>query len=180
MLTLTIGGKEYFDESQMRFITPETKVVQLEHCLKALARWESKWNTSFLSAKSLTREQQLDYYWCMEMTGSVDRDVFLYLTKGQERQIEDYINQKMTATTIARHGPQPPSRKIVTAEVIYFWMIQNGIPFECDTWHLNRLMMLIEVCAAEGGPKKKMSMREQMDQQRALNASRLKQFKTRG
>lgn len=180
MLTLTIGGKEYFDESQMRFIAPEKTIVQLEHCLKALARWESKWNTSFLSAKKLTREQQLDYYWCMEITGSVDRDVFLYLTKEQERQIEGYINQKMTATTISRNGPRPPSRKIVTAEVIYFWMIQNGIPFECDEWHLNRLMMLIEVCAAEGGPKKKMSMREQMDQQRALNASRLKQFKTRG
>lgn len=180
MLTLTIGGKEYFDESQMRFIQLEEKVVHLEHCLKALARWESKWNTSFLSAKSLTREQQVDYYWCMEITGSVDREVFLYLSKEQERQIEEYINQKMTATTITRRGPRPPSRKIVTAEVIYCWMIQQGIPFECDEWHLNRLMTLIEVCAAEGGPQKKMGMREQMEQQRALNASRLKQFKTRG
>lgn len=180
MLMLTIGGKEYFDESQMRFITPPTTVVQLEHCLKALARWESKWNISFLSAKTLTREQQLDYYWCMDITESVDRDVFLYLTREQERQIEEYITAKMTASTIPRSGRRLPSRKIVTAEVIYFWMTHYGIPFECDTWHLNRLMMLIEVCAVEGGPKQKMSMREQMDQQRALNASRLKQFKTRG
>lgn len=180
MLTLAIGGKEYFDESQMRFITPEKVVVHLEHCLKALARWESKWNISFLSAKSLTREQQIDYYWCMDITESVNRDAFLYLTKDQEHQIEEYINQKMTATTITRRGPHPPSRKIVTAEVIYCWMIQQGIPFECDTWHLNRLMMLIEVCMAESGPQKKMGMREQMEQQRALNAARLKQFKTRG
>lgn len=180
MLTLTIGGKEYFDESQMRFIQLEEKVVHLEHCLKALARWESKWNTSFLSAKSLTREQQIDYYWCMEMTGSADRNLFFYLTKDQERQIEEYINQKMTATTITRRGPRTPSRKIVTAEVIYCWMVQQGIPFECDEWHLNRLMMLIEVCVSESGPQKKMGLREQMEQQRALNASRLKQFKTRG
>lgn len=180
MLTLTIGGKEYFDEAQMRLITPEKKVVHLEHCLKAVAQWESKWNISFLSAKSLTREQQLDYYWCMEITGSVDRETFFYLTRDQERQIEEYINAKMTATTVSRGRPGPPSRKIVTAELIYFWMIQNGIPFECEQWHLNRLMMLIEVCAVEGGPKRKMSMREQMDQQRAINASRLKQFKTRG
>lgn len=163
----------------MQFRTPPIVTVQLEHCLKALARWESKWEVSFLSS-NLTREQQIDYYWCMEVTESVDRDTFLYLTKDQERQIEEYINAKMTATTVTRRRPRPASRKKVTAELIYFWMIQNGIPFECETWHLNRLMMLIEVCAVEGGPKQKMSMREQMDQQRALNAARLKQFKTRG
>lgn len=163
----------------MRFITPEKRVVHLEHCLKALSCWESKWNVAFLSTK-LTREQQIDYYWCMELSRSVDRDMFLYLTKEQELQIEDYINKKMTATTIDRRGSRSPSRKIVTAEVIYFWMIQHGIPFECENWHLNRLLTLIEVCFAEGGPQKKMGMREQMQQQRALNAARLKQYKTRG
>lgn len=179
MLTLTIGGKEYFDEAEMRFIEVEKKTVQLEHCLKSLARWESKWNLAFLSTE-LTREQQIDYYWCMETTGCVSRDIFLYLTRDQERQIEEYINAKMTATTITRRGPRPHSRKTVTAEVIYHWMIQNGVPFECDEWHLNRLMMLIEVCAVEGGSQKKMSRQEQMAQQRAINEARLKQYKTRG
>lgn len=152
----------------------------LEHSLRSLAKWESKWKISFLSTKTLTKEQIDDYIRCMEVTGQVDDSVFSLITPKQKNMIDEYMADTMTATTISRPKNKPPSRKIITAEVIYFWMIQNGIPAEYDKWHLNRLLTLIEVCSVESGPKTKMSRQEQMAQQRALNASRRKKFNTRG
>lgn len=180
MLVLQIGGREYFNEAESRFIQLKQKTARLEHSLKSLARWESKWNVAFLS-NDKTREQTIDYYWCMEVTGTMSREDFLYLTPEQEKEIQNYIAAPMTATTINRRGPKkPPSKKIVTAEVIYYWMLQYGIPFECEKWHLNQLLTLIEVCNVEGGPQQKMGMREQMAQQRAINAARKSKYKTRG
>lgn len=180
MFQLTIGGTEYYDEKDNQFVTTKPKLVKLEHSLRSLAKWESKWKKPFLSSKKMTREETLDYIWCMEVTGQVKRATFDLLLPDQIDQINKYIVDPMTATTINRRKNGPPSRKIVTAEVIYFWMIQNGIPLECDKWHLARLLILIEVCSAEGGPKQKMSMKDQMAQQRAINESRRKKFNTRG
>lgn len=152
----------------------------LEHSLRSVAKWESKWKTSFLSNKELTKKQSDDYIRCMEVTGQVDDSLFDQITPAQKKQVDEYIADPMTASVIHRMKKGPPSRKTITAEIVYFWMIQNRIPFECEKWHLNRLLTLIEVCSIEGGPKQKMSMKDQMAQQRALNASRKKKFNTRG
>lgn len=103
-----------------------------------------------------------------------------YITMAQMTEVNDYIGAKMTATTINHRGPKKPNREVITAEIIYFWMIQLGIPPEYEKWHLNRLLMLIEVCNVKGGPQKKMSQREQMAMQRALNADRCAKLHTRG
>lgn len=164
----------------MRFVTSPGKIVRLEHSLKSVSKWESKWKRAFLSNKPLTKEQNIDYIRCMEVTGQVDPKIFDLLTQDQVQQISEYINDKMTATVINHRGPNKPSRETITSEVIYFWMIQHGIPPEYEKWHLNRLLTLIEVCGVKGGPQKKMSMREQMAQQRALNEARRAKYKTRG
>lgn len=181
MLRMTIGGNEYYDERQNRFITTPAKTVMLEHSLRAVAKWESKWNISFFSEKEKTREQSIDYVRCMDINGHAPADLFQHLTKQQMEEINAYISAKMTATTITRRGPQKKnSGKITTAELIYCWMIQLGIPPEYDKWHLNRLLTLIEVCSLENAPKQKMGMKEQMAQQRALNAARKAKLNTRG
>lgn len=180
MLQLVIGQGEYYDEEQERFVKGKLTNVRLEHSLKSVAKWESKWKKSFLSNKELTQEEAIDYIRCMEVTGLIDPKVFDYMTPDQHKQVNEYINDKMTATTINRRGPKKPSREIITAEVIYFWMIQNGIPPEYDKWHLNRLLTLIEVCCIKGGPQKKMSQKDQMAQQRAINAARRAKYNTRG
>lgn len=180
MLQIAIGGGDYFDEKESRFIPRPSKIVKLEHSLKSVAKWESKWKVSFLSTKELTQEQNIDYIHCMETSGQIDPKVFDFLTPDQLKTINEYINDKMTATTINRRGPQKPSREIITSEVIYYWMIQYGIPPEYERWHLNRLLTLIEVCSVKGGPQKKMSRKEQMAEQRALNATRKAKHKTKG
>lgn len=180
MLELEIGGGERFDEAEERFIPIPKKLVRLEHSLRSVSRWESKWKKPFLSQKSLTKEETVYYIYCMETTGQLKPSVFNNLTKQQLDVIDDYINDKMTATTINHRGPKPRSNEIITSEVIYYWMIQAGIPPEYDKWHLNRLLTLIEVCSAKSGPKKKMPKSEALAQQRALNASRRAKLNSKG
>ena len=57
----------------------------------------------------------------------------------------------MTATTFSKKE-SPARKQIITSEIIYYWMINYGIPFECAKWHLNQLMTLIEVCARKNAP----------------------------
>lgn len=180
MLEIEIGGGERFDERESKFIPLPSKKVRLEHSLKSLAKWESKWKKPFLSKDKITREETIDYIRCMEVTGQVDPTLFDLMTPKQIEAIDAYINDKMTATTINRRGPQKRSNEIVTSEIIYFWMIQHGIPPEYDKWHLNRLLTLIEVCGVKGNPGKKMGRQEQMSQQRALNAARRAKLNSKG
>lgn len=180
MLRLQVPKSEVFDEKLERFITIPEKTLVLEHSLKSVAKWESKWNVPFLSDTEKTREQTLDYIGCMSVNQDIDPLILERLTRKELSTITDYINAKMTATTITRRKPPRPTSEKITAEIIYWWMIQYGIPPEYEKWHLNRLLMLVEVCSIKGAPQQKMSMSEQMAQQRALNKARQAQYKTRG
>ena len=59
-------------------------------------------------------------------------------------------------------------------------MIASNIPFECQKWHLNKLLTLIRVCSIKNQPPKKMSQREIMSRNNKLNAARKRKFNTKG
>jgi hypothetical protein len=59
-------------------------------------------------------------------------------------------------------------------------MFTLGISKECEKWHLARLLTLIRVCSEKNAPKKKMSNKEVLEQQKMINDARRKKFNTRG
>lgn len=181
MLSLTITiNPEGWDEEKQEFVEPKTTTIQLEHSLVSLSKWESKWHTPFLSKKELSLDEALDYIRCMTLTKNVPPEVYLHISQRNMNEVLDYIADPMTATTFREDKTQRPNREIITAEIIYYWMISMGVPFECRTWHLNRLLTLIRVCSIKNTPPKKRTRGDIMRQNAALNAARRKQLRTHG
>lgn len=181
MLRLVVPiSPEGWDEIKNEFVEPKTQVLNLEHSLVSISKWESKWCRPFLSKAEMSVEEVLDYVKCMTLTQNVDPDVYNHLTSEHIDKVRDYISAPMTATVITEDKNGKGSREIVTAELIYYWMIALQIPFECQKWHLNRLLTLVKVCNIKNQPPKKRSQRELMSRNTALNAARKKQLNTRG
>ena len=185
MLQITVPAAmfEEFNDSSNEFIytvVAEEQTIQLEHSLVSLSQWESKWCKSFLYSKEKTDEEILDYIRCMTLTPDVSPDLYSRLTPDNIDQIQKYINAPMTATTFSNEQKNKGKSEIITAEVIYYWMSASQIPFECQYWHLNKLITLLRVTNAKNQPPKKRSTRDIMRSNAALNAARRKQFNSRG
>lgn len=179
MLKITIPSREMFDEKTQEFFTTKEYTLQLEHSLVSISKWESKWNIPFLSKEEKSIEQTIDYIKCMNITQNISDEVFNYLTNDNIKAINSYIEAPMTATTFGK-GDNKRSNEVVTSELIYYWMIALNIPMECQKWHINRLLTLIRICNIKNAPAKKMSPREVMSRNAALNAARRKKFHTSG
>jgi hypothetical protein len=179
MLKVMIPTIELFDETKNEFVYVKEQALQLEHSLVSLSKWESKWCKPFLTKNEKTIEETIDYIKCMTTTQNVDEKVYDYLPNDVLSQVHDYINAPMTATTF---GPEEnrKNREIITAEIIYYWMIALNIPFECQKWHLNRLLTLIQVCNIKNAPPKKMSQKQIMSRNTAVNAARRQALHTEG
>ena len=186
MLVITIPASkpvEYYDEIKEEFFTkPGTneQTLQLEKSLVSLSKWESKWCRPFLSSPPATVEETIDYIKCMTITKNVDPAVYNNLTEENIKQIKEYINAPMTATTFYEEKGVKRNKETVTSELIYYWMISLQIPSDYEKWHINRLLTLIRVCNIKNQPPKKRSRREIMSRNAALNAARKRQLNTNG
>lgn len=188
MLEIQIDSKEGFDESKNEFVKFPKVTLQLEHSLISISKWESKWHKPFLQySKNLTQEEIFDYIRCMTISpGNIDSRVYYFLSQKNIDDIIAYIQNPMTATWINEDKKNKgKSKEIITSELIYYWMVALQIPFECQKWHLNRLLMLIKVCNAkneEANPNKKnkLGQRELMSRNAALNAQRKARLHTKG
>lgn len=182
MLKITIPASEKFNEETNEFIYKKEQNLVLEHSLVSLSKWESRWHEPFLSSKkeNKTNEQIIDYIRCMTLTQNVDPSVYYDLTPDNYKKIQAYIDNTMTATTFNHLQQNKPSTEVITSELIYYWMIAYNVPVEFEKWHLNRLLTLIKVCSIKNTPPKKMSKREIMNRNAALNASRRKAFNSKG
>lgn len=181
MLTLVIPSIEQYDEEKNEFFKTKAQTLQLEHSLVSLSKWESKWCRPFLGKDEKTIDETVDYIRCMTISQNVTPDTYNYLTNSHLQQVRTYIEAPMTATTFSKQdGSGPINREIVTAEIVYYWMVAFNIPFECQKWHLNRLFTLINVCNLKANPPKKMSGKETMSRNRAINEARKQQMKSKG
>lgn len=190
MLELTISAKNAFSNKQNKFLKTKETTIRLEHSLVSLSKWESKYQKPFISQEQKTREEILDYIKFMTITQNVDPLVIELLNETELKAINDYISAPMTATKFYENkGPEgqgSPIRKkeVITSELIYYWMISFQIPFEFEKWHLNRLLTLIRVCSIKekqsNGKGSKMSKRDILAQNKAINAARKQKYNTHG
>ena len=101
-------------------------------------------------------------------------------------KIADYIDNPMTATWFSESpGKKKPGRakkQIITAEIIYYWMISCNIPTEYRKWHLNQLLTLIRVINIKNDAtvNKKRSRTEILRDFSAINEANKKKFNTKG
>lgn len=180
MLHITLPAQEYYDERTETFDQTKEITLTLEHSLVSVSKWESKWHKPFLSNETKTPEETMDYIKCMTLTQNVSPDVYNRLTNENMIEIKKYIEDPHTATFINDNPHGPKNREVITSELIYYWMVTLNIPWESQKWHLNRLLMLIRVCNIKNQPKKKMSQRELMSRNAALNAARRQKMHSKG
>jgi hypothetical protein len=180
MLTITVGATDVYDEGVDKFSTQGGIELQLEHSLISLSKWESEFEKPFLGKTEKTPEEVLAYVRCMIVSENPPEDILQRLSKENLETINEYIDRKMTATWFSDQPGAPRSREVITSELVYYWMTVFQIPFECETWHLNRLFTLIRICNVKQAKPKKMSRTEIAARNRELNARRKAQLGTTG
>lgn len=184
MLQITVPAQEFYDEEKDQFISTKETVLTLEHSLVSLSKWESKWCKAFLGSDSRTNEETIDYIRCMTITPNVDPNVYYCLTQENVKEVVNYIQDPHTASNIYDYEPGGKEGKgkmkdIITSELIYYWMVALQIPFECQKWHLNRLITLVKICNVKNNPKK-MKRNDILSRNAAINEARKKAWHSKG
>lgn len=182
MLRIVIEGNEFFDEDTETFIEADEVVLDLEHSLISLSKWESEFQKPFLSGGSKTPQEILGYLKAMVITPNADLDVLLRCTEKQIDMIQEYIDSPKSATTFGKMPERRGPGEVITSELIYYWMTAFTIPWEAQFWHLNRLFALIRICNIKNsGQKQNQRMtRNDLEERRRLNEERRKTLKTTG
>lgn len=183
MLKIEVKATESFNDKTQEFISISGAKLCLEHSLISISKWESKWKKPFLQTleKGMTAVEFADYVRCMTIGHEEASSIYANLSVGNIRKIKTYMEDSMTATTFTNRQ-QRTGRKneIITAELIYYWMIEAGIPFECERWHFNKLMTLLHVCGIKNSGGNKMSKKDTLKEYSALNAARRRATGSKG
>lgn len=184
MLRITIEGDEVYDEKNNEFHTFGDVVLDLEHSLISLSKWESKYQKPFLSSGEKTTEELFGYLKAMIITPDEDSDaLYRALYRCSQKNIDEiqqYIDSSQSATTFGLMPERRSPGEVITSELIYYWMVAFNIPFECQHWHLNRLFALIRICNIKNSKPRKMSRNEIAQRNRELNAKRRAELGTKG
>jgi hypothetical protein len=179
VLTITVILAEHFNQETNQF-SYESFQLELEHSLSSLSKWESEFEKPFLGPDPKTPEEVLAYFKLMTLTPNVAPEVFDKLSEDNVSMINEYVARKMTATWFREVPDGPKTREIITAELVYYWMVQFNIPWEAQYWHLNRLFTLIRVLNEKQAKPKKMSKQDIIARNRQLNEQRRAQLNTTG
>lgn len=180
MLRIIIEGDEQFNEKDNTFSTFDDVVLDLEHSLISLSKWESKYQKPFLSTEKKPPDELFGYLQAMVITPNVDLDVLYRCSQENIDKIQEYIDSNQSATTFGMMPERRGPGEVITSELIYYWMVAFNIPFECEYWHLNRLFSLIRICNIKNSKPKKMSRNELAQRNQAINAKRKAELNTTG
>lgn len=182
MLKIHIPETESYSNEYNKFINVKATDVVLEHSLISISKWEAKYHKPFLdNNKEKTHDELVDYIRFMSLTSNVDPNAFKVIPRSEMDRILEYIKDPQSATTFADEKNGRASREIITSELIYYWMVALQIPFECQKWHINRLLTLVKICNIKNDPKKnKMSRNDIYAQNKMLNAQRRAKLHSRG
>lgn len=163
--------------------TLPTIKLSFEHSLVSVSKWEAKVRRPFFGFEEKTEEDTELYYRCMLLTEDPPANFYERLVGTQQFQdIADYINGVQHGTLFRAEAAPPKSKQeIVSAELIYYWLVQFRIPFQpVETWHLSKLMALVKVAGLKQSKPKKMSTQERAAQMRALNDQRRRETGSAG
>lgn len=180
MLQLKVDASELYDEAKEEFINTNLRILQLEHSLISISKWESRQHKTFLSKTEKTESQIIDYIRCMTINSNVEPEVYLALTDENLAEINRYINNPMSASFFAKEPEQSGRGEPMTSELIYYWMTYFNIPWEAEKWHLNRLLNLIKIAKMKSSTKNRRNSRDLLSQQAAMNAARREAWGTKG
>lgn len=180
MLTIVVSGNEHFNEETQEFVTVGDFVIELEHSLASLSKWESIYEKPFLGKDEKTSEEVFGYIRAMIITPNISPELFSRLSSENLSAVNTYINSKASATWFRDDSTAPSNRNVITAEVIYHWMISFRIPLECEHWHLNRLFTLLKIASAKNDKPKKMNDGQIAARNREVNEKRRAELGTSG
>lgn len=181
MLEIRIDGKEFWNQEKEEFVNTKGITLRLEHSLISVSKWEAKYKRPFLSDGPKTLQETYDYITFMSLDRNVSMTELEGITEEDYKKILDYIYDPMTATKITQNAKnKSKSSHALTSEEIYYDMTALNIPFECEKWHLNRLMTLIQIASIKNEPPKKMSKGEIYRQNAELNKARRAKYHSKG
>lgn len=181
MLEIKIKGREFWDPIKEEFFNTKDTTLHLEHSLISISKWEAKYKRPFLAQEpAKTEAETKDYFLCMSLDKISDPAVLEGITEENYKTILEYIRDPMTATMITNQEKGKGGKHVLTSEEIYYYMTALNIPFSCEKWHLNRLLMLIEVASVKNAPPKKMSKNAIYQQNAQLNAARRAKLHSKG
>lgn len=192
MLVIKIPASECYNNETNEFVNISEYTLHMEHSLVSISKWEAEFEKPFLDETTeRTAEETLSYIKYMTLEQNIPDIVYKTLSTENLKKINAYIEKKMTATWFREDNNKKPSKnrgpfrrgEVITSELIYFWMIELNVPVDFQKWHINRLLTLIRVCNEkhkEANGDNKMSKRDVIARNKALNAQRRARLKTRG
>lgn len=180
MLEIEISDSEFFNDETNEFVTIKGGTLILEHSLLSISKWESKFCKPFIVESEHSYDEMIEYIKCMTINKNVSDTIYDLIDTYAYNNIISYINAPMTATVIKDVSSKRGTESFITNEVIYYYMTVLNIPFECEKWHFNRLLTLINVCSQKSAPPKKMSKDEVRSRYAELNAKRRAMLNSKG
>ena len=175
-ISIEVPEMESFDPNSNSFIKIDKQIFTFQHSLKSISKWEAKYKKPFLSEfTKKTKIESLDYYLMMALDSTFDAS---FLTGDITEILGNYVNEEFSATTIrSNNNNDSNSRRVMTSEVIYAYMANAQVPFECENWNISRLLKLLNVISELNTKQKPMSESEIIAYQKALNKKRKEEIK---